>query len=252
MSEYYVSPNDPMGAFRKKMHEEGQRELQRLKDEEFLAEQERLTKPKDFQTSADIRSHAEDLQRAATLRENIRWTEESLKQPDVIPAKSNPYELLSNEQIIEMDRLTKLEESQRDEFRRNLRSFGEWSLSRREFPATPQAAEQIVNHLKASGLSLTHNALDRAWAELQSSGAMRPDYSNRNRQAHENNVEELRSAGIQVQTPPDPHVSTEQEMSAFLRSQPSRTTAILQPRSESPDIFASPIDLSQLPDGPWK
>ena len=233
---------DDFAAARKAAQEAGRQTLQRIRDEEYVESQRRLTEPRSFKTAADVEKLARDRHNAETLAATLRQQKAAFDlaaQP--VAVDSNPYRHLSSSELLEMDRLQRLEASQKEEFEKQFVSFASWVLQNPSFPAAPQAADVMVQHLKAHNRSLSFDNLSAAWTDLKASGVLRPDFSQKNRMAMEANVEELRANGLDIQPAPDPRTASLSEVNDFLKSQPAPTLDLLQPQAARTDLFEMPL-----------
>jgi hypothetical protein len=231
---------DQDAAFREQMHQQGQETLRRIASEEASRPKPKPTQV--YKSAADLQKLAKDRHTAELLADSIRRGDEveKLRTAPLATQSRNPYELLTQDELLALSAMEQREAAQKEEYVNNMRSLQSWTLAHSEFPATADALNKISQWCFDRGLSVSFQNLDAAWSALQA-GGMRPDYSNRNKAAHERNAEDLRSMGVQVIAPPKEN-ATPEEIDAFYRTQPPATIQNLQQQ----DLSLYEISMEQL------
>jgi hypothetical protein len=230
---------DEHAAFREQMRQQGEATLRSIAEKERLAAQHKPTST--FKSSADILREAKQRHGARLVVESSNREAEIVEAYNRPSEVGSPYATLSNEELLELDRIQKLEQLQKDEFQSQFVSMAQWCLNNRSFPATPQAAQTLVEWCRQRSLSLAHDNLNSGWQALQQSGQLRPNFSQANATLHDQHAEELRASGIRVDAAPDPRTASPAELEAFIRSQPPPTLQNLLPPSSAPDLFSEPL-----------
>jgi hypothetical protein len=233
--------SDPNAQARLAAQEQGRRTLARIAQEEQDAITAHATDK--ITTIEDVDSILWARQQtaiAADLAERNQRIVDLHNEP--VPSESrNKFQYLTNDEIVVLDRLEKQKAAQQEESERSYRSMAQFLLANPSVPATPKAGSALVQHCSSQGQGLTYDNLSKAWEHLKASGQIRPDYSNRNKAAHEESEDQLRSMGIDVPAPPDPNSASGSEIHQFLGTQPRPGLEVFAPPSTEPSAWDSPL-----------
>jgi hypothetical protein len=189
-------------------------------------------------TPADFAALAESRKRAAILAEQIRRQREidRISSEPLAAQSIDPAEMLTNEELLELNQQTLRAQHIREQSRRSLQVTGQFLLSHPEFPADEASGKKLGAWLESRGLNATWNNLQSAYDAMLKTGEIVPNYTRANRNAHEEHIDILRANGINVQ-PVDFSKMSKEEIEQFVAAQPhsSREEAFLTTPAEQPE-----------------
>ena len=204
------------------------------------------TKTSRGSSSRDILAQGEARLRAKLLVDSLERDRQfeamkagKLSAKDIqIPETLTAADMLSIDELRELDDANVRERHVRDQTRRTFHGLGTWVASHPEFPASEAALTAMIEWGKARGHNAGQwNVAEAAWEALQRDEILRPDYSKANAARHEQNIEMLRASGLNVQ-PKNPATMDEEEINQFMSSQPKVSLADSLLIDETPEVTA--------------
>jgi hypothetical protein len=125
---------------------------------------------------------------------------ENAKTESLPSERLSAFDLLSTEELRELDNANLRERHIVEQTKRTLGGMASWLCSNPDFPSSKEAGEKIASYCQARGLNPGQwNNLDRAYAALLESGEIVQDFRKSNADAHEAHADALRANGIRVE-----------------------------------------------------